>query len=140
MWRVTVMRGECAVFRVPVMSWTLAIDFGTTFTSAAIAYDGKIELVEVDGTTRVPSTVVVNEDGHVVVGMAAENQAALDLERVERTPKRNLGEDAPLVLGGRALPVHEAVGAILRMFVEEATKLRGGEPATAPVDRPRASG
>ena len=34
--------------------WTLAIDFGTTFTSAAVGADGRIDLIEVDGVGGCP--------------------------------------------------------------------------------------
>ena len=108
--------------------WILAIDFGTSFTTAAIASNGDVKLVEVDGSWRIPSIVLADDSGHLVVGRAAERQAAMTPERAELTPKRHLGEPAPLLLGDQVVPVAKAVGAVLRTVAAEAVRLQGGRP------------
>lgn len=57
--------------------WTLAIDFGTSFTTAAVSVDGRAELLEVDNSRYVPSAVFVEEDGQLLVGQYAQNRAEL---------------------------------------------------------------
>ena len=121
--------------------WKLALDYGTTYTTGAIAADGRVELVEVDGSPRVPSGVWVDDQGTLVVGQAAERQATLAPERHERSPKRHLGEAVPLLLGDHEVPVVEAVAATMQAVAAEALRRRGGEaPAEVRLTHPAAWG
>ena len=106
--------------------WILAIDYGTTSTAAAMAFDGRVELVEIDGKPRVPSMVFAREDGELVVGEEAENRAGAAPQRLERTPKRRMGDET-LLLGDREVRVVDAVGRVLRLLADEAIRRRGGE-------------
>lgn len=106
------------------MGWILAIDFGTTATAAAIN-DGDTQLIDVDGLSRLPSLVMLGEDGVPVVGSVAERQAASAPERVERTPKRRLG-DTLVLLGDQPVNPVDLVAAVLRRVVEEARRRKGG--------------
>lgn len=106
------------------MSWTLAIDFGTTATAAAV-FDGDTELIEVDGLARLPSLVLLGADGQPVVGAAAERQAPANPERVERTPKRRLG-DRMILLGDQAVDPVDLVAAVLARVADEARRRQGG--------------
>jgi hypothetical protein len=108
-------------------SWILAIDFGTTTTSAAMGVDGRAEVVEIDGAARMPSVVLATDSGELVVGAAAEAQVALSPERAERTPKRRLGDEM-MLLGPRPVRPVEAVAAILRTIAGEAIRRQGGQP------------
>lgn len=112
------------------MSATLAIDYGTAFTTAALNQSGRIELLSFGGSQadskRLPSLVWVDEGGELVIGWAAEEGAALAPERLERSPKQHLGE-APLELG-RAVPATEAAAAVLRRVAEEARRHLGRDP------------
>ncbi len=111
------------------MTYTLAIDYGTSFTTAAVAVDGAAaRLVEVGGSQsqqfRLPSLVWVDGDGELVVGWEAERGAALAPGRLERAPKVHLGE-APLDLG-RPVAVEEAAAAVLERVAGEARRQLGG--------------
>ncbi|HEX7168701.1 MAG TPA: Hsp70 family protein, partial [Acidimicrobiales bacterium] len=106
--------------------WILGIDFGTTTTTAATA-NGRLDVVTIDGSPRVPSTVVVDDDGALFAGVAAEREATVAPERAERTPKRRLG-DRLILLGDHAIAPVDAVAAVLRFVVDEATRRHGGEP------------
>lgn len=108
--------------------WVLAIDFGTSYTTVAIAERGRVELIDVDGVRAMPSGVWHDGVGALVVGTAAERQARLAPERWERAPKRLLGEVAPLLLGGFEVSVVEAVAAVLRHAAAEAMRRQGGPP------------
>lgn len=106
------------------MGWTLAVDFGTTATAAAV-HDGDTELLEIDGLSRLPSLVLLAADGEFVVGTAAGRQAASAPDRVERTPKRRLG-DPVVVLGEEAVQPPALVAAVLRHIAAEAIRRQGG--------------
>jgi hypothetical protein len=107
--------------------WTLAIDFGTTFTSAAVGADGRIDLIEVDGVVRLPSAVLWLDD-RFAVGVAAEAQRAAHPDRLERTPKRHLGVREHMILGGTPVVVVDAVAAVLQTVYQEAIRRRDGDP------------
>jgi hypothetical protein len=95
-----------------------AIDFGTTYTTAAVRDTTGIGMIALDHhETRLPSLVLRARDAagqpSWVVGRAATNQAALFPTAVERTPKRRIGTDDRLLLDNELLPVTEAVAAVL---------------------------
>jgi tRNA A-37 threonylcarbamoyl transferase component Bud32 len=107
------------------MGWVLAIDFGTTATSAALKDGDRVEVVEIGGAARISSAVLATDSGDLVVGDAAETQSALAADRVERTPKRRLGDEV-MLLGSRPVRPVEAVAAILRAVADEAIRHQGG--------------
>jgi len=117
------------------VNWRLAIDFGTTATAAAI-HQGETELLQIEGLGRLPSLVMLGADGVPVVGAAAERQAAGAPDRVERTPKRRLG-DRVLLLGGQAVDPVDLVAAVLRSVADEARRHQGGsDPAEVILTHP----
>ena len=85
--------------------------------------------VEVDGSWRVPSGVLRKEDGELVVGAAAERQAALRMEAFEPTPKRRMGDQVMDL--GAPVSVTDAIGALLSVMATEAIRSHGGDPPTA---------
>lgn len=106
-------------------SWTLAVDFGTSFTTAAVRVDGRVEMLEVENSRYLPSLVMVEEDGQIVVGRHAVNRAAMFPERVERTPKRALATGPAVRLGGRDVATVDLVAAVLGKVFEEAVRRYG---------------
>lgn len=106
--------------------WLLAVDFGTSFTSAAVVVPGsggRAELVEVDRSRFVPSVVYRDEAGGLLAGRDAVGKAVVFPERV---PKRALAGAADrVVLGGAAVPVTEVAGAVLGRVYAEAVRRRG---------------
>ena len=106
----------------------LAIDFGTSFTTAAMRVGAEPVLVEIDEKSRLPSAVFLEDDGRIAVGWTAEAHAAGAPDRFERAPKRYLGKRA-MILGGEPVRVAEAVGAVLDVVWEESLARFGG---TAP--------
>ena len=109
------------------MSVTLAIDFGTSFTAAAIAEDGEPpHQLEIEHDRRLESLVVLTEDGQLVAGRLAVNEALRLPDRVERTPKRYLGYVDQLVLGGTPVPVVDVVATVLSKVGAEARRRYNG--------------
>ncbi|MGO9384762.1 MAG: Hsp70 family protein [Mycobacterium sp.] len=87
------------------MSYGLAVDLGTTFTAAAIARDGRVEMATLgDHTDAVPSVVLIRDDGTVLTGEVAERRATAEPDRVARAVKRRFGDPMPVILGGSPHP------------------------------------
>lgn len=114
------------------MPWSLAIDFGTTSTAAAVARDGGAQLVLLDGgLPRMLSNVFLQEStGRLLLGDVADNAAVLAPWCLDRTPKRRLGQEF-MWLGDHRVRVADAVGEVLRRVTADATRLQGGEPPSA---------
>jgi molecular chaperone DnaK len=118
--------------------WELGIDFGTSYTVAAVAKDGHVSTVDVEsnGRSRLPSSVFLSLDGEILVGTAAQHQAVFAPERYEPTPKRVLGE-GELFLGDRVVPVSELAAAVLKKVFREACRQEGETvPAAVRITHP----
>ena len=51
------------------MPYQLGVDLGTTFTSAAVARDGRVQTINLGTrTAATPSVVLIRENGDVLVG------------------------------------------------------------------------
>ncbi|MGH3606396.1 MAG: Hsp70 family protein, partial [Pseudonocardiaceae bacterium] len=117
------------------MSYWLGIDVGTAFTAAAICrqsggLSGVPEVVAL-GTrsTAVSSVLYLAPDGQVVVGEAAERRAVTDPDRVVREFKRRIGDEVPMVIGGRPHSAPEIAAMVLGWVIERVAAREGG-PAT----------
>lgn len=122
---------------LPTSGWTLAVDFGTSFTVVAVRIDGRPpETIEIGGERRIPSIALVDDDGAVYVGRVAEDLAASRPGRALRAPKRRLGEPAPVVLGGKPYQVVELVAALLRHVFDEAVRHMGSPPSAVRLTHP----
>jgi hypothetical protein len=101
-------------------AWGLAIDFGTTATSAAMcAVEGQISrLAMPDGAVAIPSSVFADGDV-LLVGDEADNQAHYRLDCYEPTPKRRVGQDRVL-LGDNEFEPSQLIGAVLKAVLSEA--------------------
>ncbi len=111
--------------------WTLGIDFGTTFTVAAVAREGsdpQLVDVEADGSCRMPSAILLDETGDFAVGKSATHQALFHPDRFEPTPKRVVG-DGDLLLGDQLIPVTDVISAVVHRVGAEGRRVAGG---TAP--------
>jgi molecular chaperone DnaK len=116
--------------------WVLGVDVGTSRSAGAMG-NGSVTPLEVDGSRWIPSLVLLDAQGNLVVGAAAEHQAGLDPARVERTPKRYLGGAAPLLLGGEPVGVEHAIGQIIEAFAREGRRRHDGhDPALTVLTHP----
>jgi molecular chaperone DnaK len=124
--------------------WVLAVDFGTTNTVAAIGDANGVRTLTIDGKTIMPSAVLMDagrgRTDKWLVGESAINMARRRMEWFESSPKRCI-PDGSVFLGGRNVPVVEAVAAVLRVVVDEAAEQQGSRPparfiVTHPADWP----
>ena len=107
-------------------SYKLAIDFGTDFTLAAVRTgSGAVERVRFGGDDRMPSAVLLDEEGSLRAGPQVIDEAELRPAAVEWTPKRVLGE-GPVVLAGRMVEDLALVAAVLRHVTAEAKNMFDG--------------
>src|SRR5271169_654876 len=100
--------------------WQLGVDFGTSYTVAAVLEDGQVKVIDVEsnGQSRIPSVVFLNTDGDVLVGTSAQHQAVFAPERFEPSPKRCIA-DGDVFLGDRFVPVADLIAAVLRKIYVE---------------------
>ncbi|MDG4829076.1 Hsp70 family protein [Solwaraspora sp. WMMD1047] len=107
----------------------LSVDYGTSNTVAVLAEPGRPSRpLLVDGRPQLPSAVCLNPAGSLLVGQAALYMAQFHPESFEPYPKRHIDEDI-LLLGGREVPVGDAIAAVYRQVATEFARVTGG---TAP--------
>ena len=111
---------------MPGAGWWLAIDFGTSFTTTAMAVDGHVEILEIDSSRYVPSVVFLDEDGTLLVGRDADSEAATNPARAERVPKRALVAAEQVRLGNRSVATVDLVAAVLARVSGEAIRRHSG--------------
>jgi actin-like ATPase involved in cell morphogenesis len=102
-------------------SHIVAVDFGTSFTTAALRRGDAIGLVDLDGSAqnRIPSCVYLDETSETfLIGRAARNSGLRAPDAFERTPKRLIGTSETL-LGGRLVAIQELVRAVYRRVFTE---------------------
>ncbi len=117
--------------------WILSIDFGTSYTLVAAKLgDRTPEVVEVGGERRMPSVVMVEATGNVVVGRTADDLSGSNPGNTLRAPKNRLGDQAPVVLGGRPYQVVQLVAALLRTVYDEAVSQMDGPPTEVRLTHP----
>ncbi|MDQ7904658.1 Hsp70 family protein [Phytohabitans sp. ZYX-F-186] len=86
---------------------------------------GRARLLLVDGYPQLPSAVCLTPAGTLVVGRAALYAARFHPDAFEPYPKRRIDEGV-LLLGGRVVPVVDAVAAAYRQVAVEAARVTGG--------------
>ena len=97
---------------------------------------GRSEVLEVDGNRKIPSMVVVDDDGTIVVGVAAAGLARSKPERTIRTPKDRLGDHVPVVVGGAPYQPVSFVSAVLEHVLADATRFQGSPPSRSRLTYP----
>jgi molecular chaperone DnaK len=107
--------------------WVFAVDFGTTNTVAAVGGRLGVRSLMINGRTAIPSAVMLQERGGWHVGELAINAARRNLAWFEPRPKSAIGAGS-LFLGGRSVPVVDAIAAVLRFVAGEAQKQHGTLP------------
>ncbi len=112
--------------RTNMTQWTLAIDFGTSSTSAAVDDGERIEIVEVDSSRYLPSVVFLAEGGTMTTGRGAMSSAGANPERAVLLPKRALATHEHVRMAGQSVATVDLAAAVLRRMAEEARQRFGG--------------
>jgi molecular chaperone DnaK len=125
------------------MNYWLGIDFGTTFTAAAVIRDGEqsVELVPLgENGTSTASVVFVAPDGSLVLGDAAVRRAVTDPDRVVREVKRRIGDQTPVLVSGEPIGAHTLAARFVRWVVDRVTEREGAPPTGIGVTYPASWG
>ncbi len=118
-------------------AWILAIDFGTSYTVAASKIGERSpEVIEIGGERRVPSVIMVDPNGTVIVGRIADDLSATHPESTLRALKNRLGDQAPVVLDGRPHQVVNLVAALLRQIYTDSVRQLGEPPSEVRLTHP----
>src|SRR5882672_602603 len=98
----------------------LGIDLGTS-NSAIAGFDaGKLRLFKsAEGTDVLPSAIMIDRRGSMLVGKRAYDQAAYSPENVAQGFKRLMGTSSTVVFGttGRTMTPEEASSEVLKALI-----------------------
>ncbi|MEZ0094075.1 Hsp70 family protein [Streptacidiphilus sp. EB129] len=112
----------------------LAIDFGTSASSAAVVADGTVQpILEPTGRTWSWPSAVYLDGETLLVGTPAERHKRVHPGNYRSEFKRDLGQETPIRLGDRAFTPTELATGVLRALKLEAEKVHGRGPITRTV-------
>ena len=121
------------------MAYSLGIDLGTTYSSAATARGERLEIFQLgERAATIPSIVLLRADGEVLTGEAAERRALAEPTRTGREFKRRLGDPTPIILGGTPYGAEALLAHLLRAIVARVTQQLGEPPASIALCHPAA--
>ena len=119
------------------VAYGLGIDLGTTFTAAAVARDGRVEVVGLGNhAAAIPSAVLLRDDGEMLVGDAAMRRGQQEPARLAREFKRRLGDAAPIILGNTPYSSERLMAAVIRYVVDAVTERQGESPDRVAIAHP----
>ena len=123
------------------MEYSVGIDLGTTYSAAATARDGRVEIFQLgERAATIPSIVVLRADGEVLVGDAAERRSLSEPTRTAREFKRRLGDPTPIILGGTPYGAESLLAHLLKAIVARVSEQSGGPPAAIVLTHPASYG
>ncbi len=100
----------------------VGIDLGTTNSEVAFIIDGHSTVLIDDDNGIVPSVVGIDDNGQIVVGREALNQAVLAPERTVRSVKRRMGSAERIPMGENTYLPQEISACILKALKNRAEK------------------
>ena len=104
----------------------IGIDLGTTNSAAAVWKDGAATLIPNRlGQTLTPSAVSIDDNGNVMVGLAARDRQASHPKATATAFKRYMGTKRTTRLGGRDYTAEELSALVLRSLKEDAEAYLG---------------
>jgi molecular chaperone HscC len=108
----------------------IGIDLGTTNSAVAIWRDGKAQLIPNSlGSVLTPSAVSIDDNGDLLVGLAARERQVTHPELTATAFKRYMGSKRVTRLGKKELLPEELSALVLRSLKADAEKALG-EPVT----------
>ena len=123
------------------MEYALGIDLGTSYSAAATAREGRVEIFQLgERAATIPSVVFVRADGEVLTGDAAERRSLAEPTRTAREFKRRLGDPTPIIIGGTPYSAEALMAHQLRAIVGRVTEELGEPPAAIVVTHPASYG
>jgi molecular chaperone DnaK len=114
----------------------IGIDLGTTNSVVAVCVDGRVRVLEEEGTALVPSVVGIGMDGRLLVGQSARNQLAAFPDRTIASVKRRMGQAVMLPMAGTSYTPQEISSIILRALKDRAERALGRPVSRAVITVP----
>jgi Hsp70 protein/WD40-like Beta Propeller Repeat len=120
------------------MAYRLGVDLGTTNTVASVAADGApAQLLGLGASAQQMRTMVfLTEDDQFVVGDAAVERGASEPSRLITDPRRQLGTDVPLIVGGQQFTPEQATAELINFVVSRATAQQHEPPGETILSHP----
>ncbi|NLD75904.1 MAG: Hsp70 family protein [Acidimicrobiales bacterium] len=118
------------------MSYALGIDLGTTYSSAAIHRDGRVQVVELGTRSAAIPSVVLLRDDTVLAGEAAQRRSGTEPRRVAREFKRRIGDPTPVLVESTPYSAEALTARLLGWIVERVVEREGGRPASVAISHP----
>lgn len=117
-------------------STIVGIDLGTTNSVVAVYVNGKVQVIEEDGTSILPSVVGMTLDGKLIVGNAAKNQLSAFPDRTVASVKRRMGQAVQIKMAGQDFSPQEISAMILRRLKQRAETFLGASVTRAVITVP----
>lgn len=123
------------------MTYPLGVDIGTTYTAAALWREGRVQTVPLGNRANaVPSVLFLRDEGSFLVGEAAVRRGITDPDKQAREFKRRMGDDVPILVGGRGFTAQQLTGEVLKWSLARVAELQGGQPNHVVLTHPAAWG
>ncbi len=120
--------------------YDLGIDLGTTWTAAAVRPLDRpgVRVVDLEGpgARQVPSVLLLDDDGSLLVGSAAEARAPGAPQRVVREFKRRLGDETPIIVAGTPISADGVAAEMVRWTADTVAEQHGRAPRAVTVAHP----
>ena len=117
-------------------STIIGIDLGTTNSVVAVYRDGKVHVIEEEGSSILPSVVGMTLDGKLIVGNAAKNQLAAFPDRTISSVKRRMGQAVKVKMADQEFSPQEISSMILRRLKQRAETFLGATVTRAVITVP----
>jgi molecular chaperone HscC len=115
----------------------VGIDLGTTNSLVGVWQDGEARLIpNAHGSYLTPSAVSIDDNGEVLVGIAARERVTSHPQRSAAAFKRYMGTDRRLVLGEREFRPEELSALVLRSLKADAEAYLGEQVTEAVITVP----
>ena len=114
----------------------VGIDLGTTNSEVVAVTGGRPSVVEERGEAILPSCVGLDDDGAVIVGLEARNQAVVAPERTVLSVKRLMGSATRVRMGDDDYTPQEISAFILKALRERAGRALGRDVRKAVITVP----
>lgn len=112
----------------------VGIDLGTTNSAIAVWRDGRVELIPNSlGARLTPSAISVDENGRILVGLAARERQVTHPDSTATAFKRLMGTDRVLQLGGQQGFRAEELSALVLRSLKADAEAYLGDPVTEAV-------
>ncbi len=119
------------------MGKIIGIDLGTTFSAVAVLEGGKPTIIpNAEGKRTTPSVIAVQNDGEVLVGDTARNQAITNPKNTVRSIKRHMGEDYKVTIHGKDYTPQQISAMILQKLKADAEGYLGQKVSKAVITVP----